>query len=298
MLTGMCCFSGVLVRIPPETVVFRYLSSKYFPNLAMLPPYTSPDFIAARALQGPQSCLEESGLTTYASNSVSSLYGRGFRHVLAGLWRVRRGGDRVQLSRRGDRLCGCCAGVRADTADHGVCHRAYLGLPSEPGGVDRAVLRQAVSGQRPAAVYRVAGGWRRDWRGDFAPDCVGQAGVCGWEVCLERLRAELAGRVQPGFLLHCRGGADWVLPAHYSGVHRPAGGQGFCADCDRAGADADPPDQHSNYQYVGESGTLDGLDAVCGFGVWAGEPALAVLGCADHRSGGGGDHLQPRAGRA
>ena len=55
--------------------------------------------------------------------------------------------------------------------------------------------------------------------------------------------------------------------------------KGFAPDRHRAGPDADPPDQHSGHQYLGQSGALDRPGDFCRrLGAW---PALAVLGRAD-----------------
>ena len=46
------------------------------------------------------------------------------------------------------------------------------------------------------------------------------------------------------------------------GVDRHPGAEGLRAARDRAGADADPPDEHPGHQHLGEPGALDRAGAV------------------------------------
>jgi hypothetical protein len=61
-----------------------------------------------------------------------SLTKRSAAEFMGTFWLVRQCCPDRRFSEGWDRLAGCVVCVRPDRPDHGLCHRAHLGLPLEP----------------------------------------------------------------------------------------------------------------------------------------------------------------------
>ena len=187
------------------------------------------------------------------------------------------------------------AGLRPDGADDGLRDRPHLGLPSQSGGVDRPVGRRALSGEPTCCPTS----WRRCSAASSAA-----ARALRHRQRQGRLRPGAGGFASNGYGEHSPGGYTLLAALVCEVVmtmfflidhprrHRHARAGGLRADRHRPVPDADPPDQHSGHQHLGEPGAQHRPGAVRRrLGDAA---AVAVLGGADRRSNAWGPGLPCR----
>ena len=168
--------------------------------------------------------------------------------------------------------------------------RPYLGLPSQPGGHRRVCGRAGAFPARDIALYVVA-----QVLGAIAAAgllSMVASGPPGFDLAANGL-AQNGYRERPrraGYSMAAGLTIEVVLTAGFLvvilGATDDRAPRGFRTDRHRPGADADPPDQHSGHQHLGQSGAQHRAGADRGRARAA--ATVAVLGRAARGRAGGG----------
>ena len=155
---------------------------------------------------------------------------RGDRYVLADFRRLRQRSYRGRVSASRHRIGGRVPGIWLERRDDGLCHRPYLGMPSQPCSYRGPCCRRTLPDRADRAIHHRSSD--RCHYGSCAALCDRQR-RCGFRrqqrVCIQRIRGAFAGQIQPGHLLHNGSGDDSNVPLHHHGGNPWQGAGRFCA---------------------------------------------------------------------
>ena len=155
--------------------------------------------------------------------------------------------------------------LRPHRADHGLCDRPRLRLPPQSGGDHRPVGRRALSGA--ARSCRISS--PRSSAASSRPSCFTSSPAARRASISPAASPRTAtASTRPASTASARRFlAEFVMtafPVHHHGRDPRQGAGGLRADRHRPRPDADPPDQHSGDQHLGQSGPQHRRRAVRG----------------------------------